>query len=1097
MIDSAPLWQHLLNRNKVDSSQHIQANFVLKVLRQKHTALYRGDRDVQLSSERAKELQKLFEQSGTRREQQLRTRFLNSGLTAGAKELNWKITLLPREVSLKPEKSPFTPASFACLQIIRELEQAFLRDLGVPLVKDCNNRMFGQVLLSAVLYGGLLHKSWADAWFRGIFDGMRVDEKFLWIEMRRQFAIENQLDTGKGVKGRPVTIGRRWLADPLTEALLYRLHEMSNNGSKPGHNMQKTLVEKTLPKAWGYLRGYLCHLGFGKSPLAKSLQALVSAVRVRYGLYIPQVLVGYATGELNAVSLTPGAWTRLMTGKSVLTERHRNSETFAGVSPEPAKLPQAVIPGKFDMALQEIILSEIKDALYAPKGEGKERKYKTKPAHAFESIAEVIQRHSAEISPILYLIAAWFQHLLAPSGTRKSLGLRRQARQPSTAGRYLSSIGAVLLDVGGDRTLAGMSSDEFSDLYEDAAEGKKSTSERRYATVVMARFHAYLVEAFGMPWVTFAGIRGRGPIEATVDANLITLDMYRKVVGVLGVHSDNLPRRREISLLLAILAFRCGLREGEARYLLMSDLQGNRTVELLIRPNKSFRPKSLSGTRRLPLTLLLTDDELRRLLAWRALRHKEGAQPDNYLFTIDSRLRYPISYEDAIEPVKIALRQVTGDQTLVFHHLRHSFATWLNLKLILPFDSRHWQDCRFVDDPEFSLQQLHALRKRLIGSPDVSQQGSYAVAMLLGHSTPDITYQNYNHLLDWQLWAELAEDINAVALSEDALIAITGFSRAQVWRVRKSQKIQEWTVSPHLPALRRKWGKFFIDPQIALATEPDTSPLLNDVSLNSIKKDAVSSMPDWRVVQSILTICQRRLSRVAQQSETKGIPEKQIWSWITNAEHIAGLRTGRGARRHIGTRERLHTKSFSNKHKTINIQAVSRDRFPSPPRNKSDIKLVELILNYIGDVDLSLQSSIFVGTIFFLYHYTVAKGGIRCWRVCQAKRYLEFIELLGVPKEFVRIVFYPPKGSTNFVQERIVHAWADDLSIPPQQFTVAPSADQGRQGRGSICIVVTASPEIHQVSKQAAKKKRMRLYKTQSSYGFRYAIYMLYIAYWW
>jgi integrase len=1113
MTDCASLWQHILNHHKVDSAQYIQATFVLKILRNKHIALYQGDRDVQLTSERARELQKLLEQSGTRKEQQLRTKFLNRGLREGAKEFNWKITLLPREVSLKPEMAPFTPASFTDLQLIRKLEQAFLRDLGSPLEKDCTTRLYGQVLLSAALFGGLLHKGWVEAWFRGIFDGMRVGEKFLWIEMRRQFVTETQLDTGKGVKGSHVSIGRRWLADPLTEALLYRLHAMSSKDGKLGHNMQNASAEKAPPKAWGYLRGYLCHLGFGKSPLVKSLQVLVCAVKVRYGLYIPQALVGYATGDLNAVSLPPAAWTRLMTGKSVPAVRHRKPEADDWVPPEPAKLSKDNNPGQFDMAIQETILSEIRDALYAPKGDGKERKYKTKPAHARKTINEVIQRRSAEMWPILNLIAAWLLHLLSPSGTRKSLGLRRQARQPSTAGRYLSSIGGVLLAVSDDRNLADMSSEEFSEMYEDAAEGKKSSSERHYAMVVMSRFHAYLVETDEGPPAYFSGIKCRGPIESTVDANLVTPEIFLKVLGVLGFQSGNVSRDREISMLLAILAFRCGLREGEARNLLMSDLQGNHNVELLIRLNDNFRPKSLSGTRRLPLTILLTNDELGRLLAWRALRHKEGALPDSYLFTDHARQRHHISYEVVIEPVKAALRQVTSDQTLVFHHLRHSFATWLNLKLTLPLDSRHWQDCCFMNDLEFNVEKLQALRKSLIGSPDASQQGLYTVAMLIGHSAPDITCQNYSHLLDWQLWVELVDDLNSVALSENELIEITGLSRAQIWRVRKSMNTASWTVSPHIPALRHKWGKLFTDPQVALATEPDTSPLHNNVASNSSKKDSAPSMPDWRVVQTILTICQRKSLRISQQSEIKGIPKYEIWRWLLKAEEIADIETRKTKKpnsrkpRHIGTRKRLHKKPTSNNDrndKSINIQAVSQDRFPSPPRIKSDIELVDRIFNHIRDVDPGTLKIISAGIIFFLFNYTVAKGGIRCWRVCQAKRYLEFIELLGVPKQLVRIVCYPPEGSSVFEQERGVQVWAEDLLLSPQQFTLTPFADEGRQDRGSICINVAATAEIHLISKVAAtvaarkkEEKEEKYYKTPNSYGFRYAMYMFYIMYNW
>ena len=1090
MSEQAPLWAQLLTRYKPGLARK-QADIALEILKKECLGLWRGNSDATLTAESAKKLRGFLEQGAALREQRFRVKFINQGLRIGAKDLGWEINVLPREIPLKLEASPFNSKTFKLLTPVRQLEKAFLADLAIsPDTSSPIARMYGQLLLSAIIFGGLLHTDWLDAWYRGIPQGIRLDKNCLWIEMRRRVSVHVPIKSGKNEETHTISIGRRWHADPMTEALLYRALPIIASGKVLPEEISDSSMGRVAPKAWGYLLGYLKHLGFGSTKLVKNLSSLTAGIKVRLGLGISQALVGYASGELKSVSLPPAAWTRLISGKSVPTAKEAEmGATVFKLGPVMKALRHR--PGhRSDMAVQETIISELRDALYESAVKGKERKFNTKPAVALKAISTVIQNRRDDMCPVLELISVWLEHLLAPSGSGKSMGRRGKARQPSSVGRYLSAIGSVLVATELEKDLAYMSQDELAEMYEEAAEGKKSTDEQRYALTVMARFHGFLIEGFGLSPVMFADLPGRGPIEASVAANLISSDCFRLVIHVLGFSRKDLPRTREVALLLAILGFRCGLREGEGRFLLLSDIQGNIDVELLIRKNENFRPKTSSGTRRLPLTLLLEEDELCRLLVWRSKRLQEGASPLDPLFTQAANSSNVVTYSETIEPVRDALRQVTGDNTLVYHSLRHSAASWLLIRLVLPLDSQHWCQFSFFQGPEYDIGRLKSLRRGILGFEDASRKCFYAVALLLGHSSPSVTLGKYVHLMDWLLWLELSDRRNAVNLSEKELLAITGLSRSQIWHDRKSLDKTTWTVNSHLPSLRRQWATCLSDPLSRKAKGYDTA-LLDDTLFSGKKYQVESSSPDWRVYQRIMNVCQRYPHRILDQAETYGFTEIQIKAWLGEAAAIAGMQTVYGVPRHRRGDERIGIESHTQGDCQLSGAASAAGRFPLTPRLRQDLSLVDQIFRRYQNIDQSERAIIDFGVDFFLRHFSASKRGIRCYRFCQARRYLEFLTLLDVPQAFVRVEVLPPKDMANSEVPDLVLQWSNTLRLTLDQFRVIKKYDHGRRDTGSVLIQVAGTEEILLLSAKAAIKKIKQMYRAQDSYGFRYALYLI------
>src|SRR5450631_3015657 len=106
---------------------------------------------------------------------------------------------------------------------------------------------------------------------------------------------------------------------------------------------------------------------------------------------------------------------------------------------------------------------------------------------------------------------------------------------------------------------------------------------------------------------------------------------------------------------------------------------GRDKPELVLRPTRKRRLKSAGSTRRIPLHVLLLPDEMDLLRAW--VSQFELSEKEALLFGMTGMPMSPLPEPWLTVPIREALWQVTGDHTLSFHALRHSFATWLLVRL--------------------------------------------------------------------------------------------------------------------------------------------------------------------------------------------------------------------------------------------------------------------------------------------------------------------------------------------------------------------------------------------------------------------------------
>ena len=90
-----------------------------------------------------------------------------------------------------------------------------------------------------------------------------------------------------------------------------------------------------------------------------------------------------------------------------------------------------------------------------------------------------------------------------------------------------------------------------------------------------------------------------------------------------------------------------------------------------------------------------------------------------------------------------AMKLITAEPTMRFHHCRHSFANWLYLLISLP-EKRQANFYPFTRHDYFDVSNRQRIMKRL-ALVEYSRKKLWAVSILLGHSSPAVTMASYIH----------------------------------------------------------------------------------------------------------------------------------------------------------------------------------------------------------------------------------------------------------------------------------------------------------------------------------------------------------------
>lgn len=692
---------------------------VLELIRKTRPDLLLGDLDSAISSQEVADWVKTIQNESAASTYDVRDQinFLALSLDRGRRELNWQVEAPAPLQLIHRESNPFTPRSFAGLNAYRDWHAAVSEQISSNGFKSIllngnqsagHRRLepefvsWGLVLFFAITRDGLINTKYVSA-LPLFSESLTIHSGNAWLEL---------FSTVPEKYKRRLPPRFRWLLGPTTFAVLLR------HLSKFGHPKLKDYkdAKSFTDKAWRQFTKAVAETSFSITACARYADAAM-----RFSL--PAYLVNSLSGRLVGTSLSENRWRQLILGGFIL---HPASTTVPDIDGQPGfttgnhlhlsersrtTLPRSSIE----------ILQALKQSLYNRRDE-KRLSY----AEISASINEAIEQ-AREGAVIAECVCLWMRALHA-----KKL-------KPRTLYTYLGTIGFGLLRELGNTSISPQQCAPLAEAYRVIANQAKTEKSRRYRLIVLNQFHQFLSAWLGFPEIYLGtGPEGITNLRDQADANLISETEYELMASSLGQNSQTTMGK--IRYWMFVLGYRAGLRISEALSIQLRDVQlpekpiDDSEFMLIIRANQYVDTKSFDSRRQLPLHLLLNKAERSGFEEF--IRRKKGLskRPSVMVFSESSDSAAPLLDKDIHPEIHEAMRRITGDPCLRYHHLRHTLAN----NLLLAYHQ--------IEPPWPIPVHLRQFIDTLHNGP--TRSAIYFISQILGHVSPETTLRSYVHCQD-------------------------------------------------------------------------------------------------------------------------------------------------------------------------------------------------------------------------------------------------------------------------------------------------------------------------------------------------------------
>lgn len=892
----------------------------------------------------------------------------------------------------------------------------------------------GKLFASAVLHGGLADAQLLAALARA----MKQHQQGILV-INERLAVELSI-SWQGEQG---SEHRYWFPDPLTATFIVRWPKNSPQSLLTGDTEQPVSEQQIRKHIWQCIATFFRATDLKVNDRPKSLGSFVDNVSVDLQTRLPQVLANYANRSL--VSHSPGKQVLArIHGLPIQDEADPHIEDFN----EPPEL------------ITEFNNSSDNSGDLEPhwlRG--------LRASFATDNRAEIIRRIDAlalndpPASPEECFTRFARRLVAAHSASHNMLAI-------STAKSYLVTVSKRLGGRLGDVDPRSLDTETLEILYgeilEDADPESGARKQRRRIARALREFHHYLHLECGIESINDREVLGIGKGLVPVDANLITIDEYERILlkipKSIKEHHRSIPAQEKLakaSKLIFMLAFKCGLRRMEVLKLKSADFCEHHPAELLIRPSEARRLKTKSSTRKMPLYALLSEQELAELKEWKVARRAEITttlpvqEHEQFLFGIPE-LEFDFIPQDTLfKIIHEAMREVTGDRLLRFHHLRHSFASWTFLRLMLsdlPNIPRLFPDLPATTN---FLNMSKEFRNTLYGRADMTRRHVYAVASLLGHSGPDISLEHYIHFCDVLLALWLEKD--TVAPTRKPVIREAGQTRTTIYRQLSHGLF-------HVPfrLAKKRWPSQFRKSESKLGAKSSPTP---QVTTSILDNPAL-----FENVWELLYQHGMNGTPLNQLSASFGFTESMAESFVRNAAVIKEMKTSRGSK---GYRHRMEEVIKDRRQKG----GSSRLACPAAPRTASDKAIAKRLAPQILSVMKTKPDPCKKVFSYYLENAWQTRNEIIFKDPGQpeyAKQFIDFLNELGIKNSDTQFVSYDTSERSSALaewKEKLGFSWRKKIIkvAPPRKTNISAKkwlgikpvfSDGGEPGQPSIASPV-------------------------------------------
>ncbi|MGP4733518.1 MULTISPECIES: tyrosine-type recombinase/integrase [unclassified Psychrobacter] len=685
------------------------------------------------------------------------------------------------------------------------------------------DQIIGWLIFSGIVYGGINEVQMLQGWLTSLLakeyqpfikERIMVSPRFV----QKRFGNEREEGSDKLYNTKQIVV------DMVSQCWLMNYHK-SSSPAETTHIIAKLSEDKIKQYLTMVLSDLIKPLNIDLLPFLRFL---------RYASYyweglddadIDHASVGVLRGMHNTAGLSTQDFYRFLNQKYQHTNEPYDLEHILTLSISKNSTNQKektnISTKKIEVRKSDLIVNLTKDF----KMDEKQKKQKTskKPPTLIERVQKRYKQYDDLSEKILL---DWVLSLLSREAPPNNV----------TILKYIKTIGYEWLYFTTAQPLDIWSEEEFEELYEDILEYKavvRNNTDIGYSANLLKSMHNFAKSKYNLPSVNFQHAKnGR-----RVRAELISPQVYQAIITQILGSVDILER--EMFALLFILVYRTGMRKKELLGLKYNDIEGLKaaTPSVVIRPN-SYRPtKTQSSIRRVPLFALLKPNELSFFINF--VQSNIGGNSSKFIFTLSSEQR-PIDDHVPLKLLKRILKDISVNDNVTdhtFHGFRHTAVS--NLSLVLVGHSDLVEALTDYDESD-----VLRIKQGILGEHINAQDRWYALSGIMGHLSPERSFEYYNHFAT--LMATYTLSKADITLPERTLYNVTGFTNKKL----KENNATVRNSSVSIPSIRtllfkniiegkRKSPKFTVescDKQLLLNTNtPAADELFGRYGLNRVQ----------------------------------------------------------------------------------------------------------------------------------------------------------------------------------------------------------------------------------------------------------------------
>ncbi|WP_076543069.1 site-specific integrase [Shewanella sp. UCD-KL21] len=736
--------------------------------------------------------------------------------------------------------------------------------------------------------------------------------------------------------------------------------------------------------------------------LKRLVKSAISIIQFLPNVRINQAMLEYAMGRNKAYSLPKDNLARLVTTPIVTNPKLNFYSPVRSIEPKGLRDTIPTLPcSKFFQILSQTL---------------KETGNKKLTSKSLKQHLNTLES-TLEISIAQEVLLKWYIHKL-------------KTCKPSTIRTYHSTLSRKWLYTTESIDLTDADEQDFQDLYNELIELTKGLATKTQLACRLSDFHAFSVQNFGFP-LLLEPINKGSKYKHHTNAGFVDETLFKALLDTVDGISDLDFKNKATIKSILIISYRCGLRISEAIKLRLKDIESSPEHWIEIRSNNFSDNKSTSSLRKVPFYALLLEHEKEIIdESLKIARQEQSTAPDTCLaFTIGQDINKPIDKFLLSNFTKTALRQLSGIDNLVFHHLRHSAISRLQLIFELNEDS-----AKHPEIVPYSTQQIHKIINVLAGKTQRNKY--YAIAAFDGHSSPETCFNHYFHFCDLVLYSNLLS--MKLKATKKQLLNLNLGSRRNLSNQAKLRGMDyHWTVSSFLDFTVKKINIIPIQ-----APKPK--------QLTTIKLEPKSKS---KLIANIDT-CYLILKQIEQGLDPielafkYHIESSDIQKWHKNAIKLMAITT-----------------NYDNPR--LQTQSTAYRFLPSKPKSASELKWLSSIITKVRQQFPNDKHNIKWALDYGLNNKNSSKSGIYFSTPKELEHFIEAFSF-AIPKSKWRI------QTISINQSPMRQLW-ESAYRGIQTQTSKLSSHKGRQGHGAVWLELRHSDE-----KKIMKARKQKKYSSNT-----------------